>query len=80
MFGRKKVKAGVSSLASSFEFSKRADTASGPVALCNCRLLSNLWTSRGLMDILFIAGNGLRPLSGAWLVSDITGRDFRFCC
>lgn len=78
MFGRKKVKAVVSSVAS--YFSKRADTASGPVALCNCRLLSNLWTSRGLMDIVFIAGNGLRPLSGAWLVSDITGRDFRFCC
>lgn len=78
MFGRKKVKAVVSSVASSF--SKRADTASGPVALCNCRLLSNLWTSRGLMDILFIAGNGLRPLSGAWLVSDITPRDFCFCC
>lgn len=78
MFGRKKVKAVVSSVASSF--SKRADTASGPVALCNCRLLSNLWTPRGLMDILFIAGNGLRPLSGAWLVSDITLRDFCFCC
>lgn len=59
--------AGVISSASSFR--KRADMASGPVALCALRLLNSLWTPRGLMTMLSIVENGLGPLSGVWLVS-----------
>lgn len=78
MFGRKKVKVVVSFVVSFF--SKRVDIAFGSVVLCNCRLFSNLWILRGLMDILFIVGNGLRFLFGVWLVFDIILRDFCFCC
>lgn len=45
-------------------FRKRIDIASGPVAL----YVSSLKTPHGLMDTLFIAKNGLGPLSAAWLV------------
>lgn len=56
-------------ISSASSFRKRADMASGPVALCALRLLNSLWTPRGLMTMLSIVENGLGPLSGVWLVS-----------
>ena len=62
-------------ISSASSFRKRANIASGPVALCAIRLFNSLRTPRGLMTMLSIVENGLGPLSRVWLVSSVVKMD-----